>query len=122
AAQFAMQWNWKQPPARWTEVVLAVAEHDDGEVEFNSGDLLTSAGGPVNFSMKKFDAGRCTKLARIALSRSRYVALLTSMHMVFLYEDEARENKEADAFLQAEKEKQKVWISELSIDTEEMKK
>ena len=49
AAQVAMDWRKKDRPERWTETVIAIAEHDDASIELEADDLLTPQGGPVNF-------------------------------------------------------------------------
>ncbi len=102
AAQLAMQWKIKDRPKRWVETVLAIAEHDDAETELDGENLLTSTGGPLNFSMKKFDYNHCNKLSCLTVTKSSYIALLTSMHMDFLYGKEANTNKEAAKFLSSQ--------------------
>jgi len=52
SAQIAMQWRKKDRPERWTETVLAIADHDDAQIELEANDLLTPLGGPVNYKMK----------------------------------------------------------------------
>ncbi len=119
AAQLAMEWRRKDRPRRWTETVLAIAEHDDAEVELDDNTLLTPTGGPINFDMKTFDPARCRKLSLLTQTKSRFIALLTSVHMVFLYEKEAAENKEANTFLSEQKRLQQSWAKELGMEKEE---
>ncbi len=119
AAQLAMEWRRKDRPRRWTETVLAIAEHDDAEVELDDNNLLTPTGGPINFDMKTFDAARCGKLSLLTQTKSRFIALLTSVHTVFLYGKEAAENKEAKAFIEEQKRLQGVWAKELGMEKEE---
>ncbi|QJD95188.1 DUF3891 family protein [Mucilaginibacter robiniae] len=115
AAQVAMHWSVAERPQRWTETLLAIAEHDDAQTELQSDDLLTPQGGPVNFSMKLFEPEHCQRLADFALSKSRYIALLTSMHMVFLYKKEGNTNPLVKPFLQEQQRLQKQWCKELKI-------
>lgn len=122
AAQIAMQWKVKERPQRWTETVMAIAEHDDAEVELDGEALLTQTGGPLNFSMKTFDLAHCQKLAMLTLTKSRYIALLTSLHMDFLYRKEATENKEAKLFLKEQQNKREEWRKELGVSNEALKK
>ena len=119
AAQLAMEWQRKDRPRRWTETVLAIAEHDDAEVELDGENELTPTGGPINFDMKTFDLAHCRKLSLLTQTKSRFIALLTSVHMVFLYEKEAPENKEASAFLEEQKRLQQSWAKELGMEKEE---
>ena len=119
ASQLALQWNVKERPLRWMETLLAIAEHDDAEVELSGENLLTPAGGPLNFSMKTFELKHCESLALLTQTKSRYIALLVSMHMVFLYHKEEATNKEAQLFLKEQKLLQAKWLKDLGIKKEE---
>ena len=120
AAQFAVQWKWKTPPARWTELLLAIAEHDDAENELDGENLLTATGGPLNFDMKNFELQHCQKLASLTITKSRYIALLTSMHMVFLYSKDEAMIPEAKTFLDSQRSLQATWRKELQLSKEEV--
>jgi hypothetical protein len=119
AAQLAMHWSVKERPHRWTETLLAIAEHDDARTELESEQLLTPQGGPLNFDMQLFDPEHCRLLANLSLSKSRYIALLTSMHMVFLFKKEASTNPLVKPFLKEQEKMQKQWLKELHIKPEE---
>ena len=120
AAQVAMQWRKKDRPERWPETVLAIAEHDDAETELEADDLLTAQGGPVNFAMKKFDPKHCRRLQDYSFSKSRYIGLLTSMHMVFLHQKEAETDPKAKAFVKEQLLLQEQWLKELKISKQEI--
>lgn len=122
AAQLAMQWRAKDRPERWTETVLAIAEHDDAEVELDGENLLTSTGGPLNFDMKVFEAEHCRRLAALSQTKSRYIALLASLHMEFLYRKDAGEMPEAEVFLKEQKALRSVWQKELGLTEEEIQR
>jgi hypothetical protein len=115
AAQAALHWRKRDRPERWMETLLAIAEHDDASVELEADDLLTEQGGPVNFNMKLFEADHCQRLLDLSLSKSRYIALLSSMHMVFLHQKEAQHNPQAKNFLDEQKKLQAQWQAELNI-------
>lgn len=119
AAQLAFQWKADKRPTRWIETLLAIAEHDDAEVELDGENLLTPQGGPLNYDMKKFDLDHCIRLSRFSVTKSRYVALLTSMHMQFLYQSENKTSAQAGAFLAAQQKLQSEWRRELNISKEE---
>ena len=53
AAQFAYHWKKSERPDRWVETLLAIAEHDDAEVEL--GEFITWLNGvmPVLFFCAK---------------------------------------------------------------------
>lgn len=118
AAQLAMQWRAKDRPERWTETVLAIAEHDDAEVELDGENLLTPAGGPLNFAMKNYEEEHARKLAVLSQIKSRYIALLTSLHAEFLYKKEEAERPEVKAFLTEQRRLQEGWRNELGLEKE----
>jgi hypothetical protein len=122
SAQLALHWAIKERPLRWTETLLAIAEHDDARTELESEELLTPQGGPVNFDMQLFDPDHCRLLYHISLSKSRYIALLTSMHMVFLFKKEAGTNPLVKPFLKEQEKLQKQWLKELQIDAAEARR
>src|SRR4051812_18935903 len=122
AAQAAMHWKIQERPKRWLETLLAVAEHDDAEVELDGENLLTETGGPLNFSMKHFDIKHCELLSMLTITKSRYIALLVSMHMDFLYRKEEKDDKEVHKFLQQQRSLQAGWMDQLGIDRKEAEK
>ncbi|MGI4750793.1 MAG: DUF3891 family protein [Janthinobacterium lividum] len=122
AGQLAAQWKTAERPERWTETLLAIAEHDDAQTELEQDDLITEKGGPVNFKMKTFELAHCQQMIDFSLSKSRYIALLTSMHINFLHVKEALHNAQAKAFLQEQEKLRATWLNELQISLEEAEK
>ncbi|HTE27911.1 DUF3891 family protein [Flavitalea sp.] len=115
AAQLAFNWRIKDRPERWVETVLAIAEHDDAENELDGERLVTPAGGPLNFDMKSFELPHCKKLASLTITKSRYISLLTSMHMEFLYGDDEPGSSQAKQFLDEQRSLQAIWRKELKL-------
>lgn len=122
AAQLAIHWQLEKPPDYWLETILAIAEHDDAENELDGESCLTDVGGPINFSMKQFDLENCQKLSSLSLTKSRYIALLTSLHMDFLYRKESKNNNIAKVFLQQQKKARVLWQKQLNISTTELQR
>jgi hypothetical protein len=119
AAQLGAKWQVKDRPERWTETLLAIAEHDDAVVELGDQDLLTPSGGPSNFDMNVFDLSHLEKLSTLTITKSRYIALLTSLHMEFLYRGMAGKNAEARGFLKKQTALRKKWMKELKMTEKE---
>lgn len=115
AAQLCAQWREKDRPARWTETLLAIAEHDDAEVELDGENLLTPSGGPLNFDMKVFDLAHCEKLSMLTQTKNRYISLLTSMHMEFLYRTDANKDTTCKNFLKRQATLRKQWRKALHL-------
>jgi hypothetical protein len=119
AAQVALHWKAAERPERWMETLLAIAEHDDAMIELDGEQLLTEAGGPINFTMKHFELEHCIRLSRFTRSKSRYIALLTSMHMDFVYRNDMEADPKAKAFLLEQRELQSVWRKDLGLSVEQ---
>jgi len=119
AAQLGAQWRAKDRPARWAETLLAIAEHDDAEVELDGENLLTPTGGPLNFDMKGFDLAHCEKLSMLTQTKNRYIALLTSLHMEFLYRAEAISNLRCKSFLKKQTTLREKWRNALQLTEKE---
>jgi hypothetical protein len=122
AAQIAAQWKYNIRTERWIETLLAIAEHDDAQVELERDNLLTPQGGPINFKMKEFEQRYCTQTMDFALSKSRYIALLCSMHLAFVYGKECADNPDAAKFMQAQRLLQKKWQKELELTAAEVQR
>jgi len=72
--------------------------------------------------MKTFELPHCQQMIDFSLSKSRYIALLTSMHANFLHVKEAQTNPQAKAFLQEQEVLRINWRKALKISQEEAEK
>lgn len=120
AAQLAAEWKISERPERWTETLLAIAEHDDAEVELDGENLLTAGGGPLNFDMKEFDPLHYEKLSLLTITKNRYISLLTSLHIEFLSRLHDHKNAKAKSFLKEQALLRKKWMHELNISEKEI--
>jgi len=119
AAQLAVEWKIAERPERWTETILAIAEHDDAEVELDGKNLLTPAGGPLNFDMKEFDPAYYEKFSQLTITKNRYIALLISFHMDFLSRTVPATNAKEKSFLKEQATLRKKWMKELNLTEKE---
>lgn len=115
AAQTAMHWKVKERPEPWTELVAAIANHDDGQRDWQGKNHLTDAGAPLNFMLKPPDVPQVKKIVDNARYRSRWTALLTSMHTTTLYESWRGTNKELDQFLNEQEGYQRKLARSLDV-------
>jgi hypothetical protein len=122
AAQLASHWRKADRSARWVETLIAIAEHDDAQVEMERNDLLTEQGGPVNFKMKKFNLEHCRRTLEFSISKGRYIALLCSMHMNFVYGHFGRDNPEIKHFFSEQAKLIEQWMDQLQLKDAEAKK
>ncbi len=124
AAQLAGQWQRKDTPVRLYETIAAISHHDDLEKEWEE-DNLTEAGAPRDFTlMTNSDAQESIQknanLAKDALYRGRWVALLISMHISRLNEPSRGQFPELDRLLDEQLQNQQRWRKELGIEKEEV--
>jgi hypothetical protein len=85
AAQICANWKTAKQLPRWTEILVAVAEHDDVFNELESGPLVNGNGGPVNFKDNVFNPKASRKLLDMAASKGSFIALLTGRHVDFTH-------------------------------------
>ncbi|WP_445631886.1 DUF3891 family protein [Nostoc sp. DSM 114167] len=124
AAELAGQWRRKDAPARLYETIAAISHHDDLEKEWEE-DILTEAGAPKDFMLSTnadLDAGvdKLANLAKNALYRGRWVALLISMHISRLNESSRGKSSKLDKLLNEQLQNQRRWRKELGIKKEEV--
>jgi Protein of unknown function (DUF3891) len=121
AAQIAGYWHTPDDTAHLVDTIAAIAHHDDLEREWQ-GDHLTKAGAPFDFTLgSDLSVPPLYKHIEEALYRGRWVALLVSMHMSFLNQDNRGQTPEFDEFLDKQIELQRAWRKSLKVkkaDTE----
>jgi hypothetical protein len=120
AVQIAHHWLKDQRPRRWIESLAAITEHDDGQEPLHDHHHLTEAGAPKDFTFLEFDLSQAKKVTETAQYKSRWVALLISRHMTFLYQRLRGKNKEIDKFLDLQMVNQEKWQKELKIIKKEI--
>ncbi len=122
AGQLAMQWKADQRPARWTETLAAIIDHDDGQKDWRAGNHLTEAGAPMDFTLLEMDLGQAKRVVDNARYRSRWIALLTSLHTLALYEKLRGKDKATDEFLDEQQAYQAKLRRSLQIKKEDAEK
>ncbi|GAB4028057.1 DUF3891 family protein [Spirosoma koreense] len=109
AVQLALHWPLANRPVHWAETLIALTEHDDGQDTWEGHNHLTKAGGPLHFQILQYSMAQCRNLIQIGLQKSRWNALLMSMHTSFLYEPKRGTDKELDTFLDQQTANQTHW-------------
>ncbi|HEV7347275.1 DUF3891 family protein [Telluribacter sp.] len=115
AAQLANEWKVAQRPTYWTQTLIAIAEHDDGMAESQSAENLTEAGAPKHFQLLKYSASQYRNVMEIAASKSRWNALMISMHLTFLYGGMKNDEEELKKLVEEQQLFQKQVLKELDI-------
>ena len=115
AAQLAGHWKKENSPVRLYETIAAISHHDDLEKEWEE-NQLTPAGTPLDFTLDPSTSlEKLREMAKNALYRGRWVALLISKHMSFLNEGKRGESAEMDRFLDEQLEHQEHWRKDLKL-------
>ncbi|CAN5163882.1 hypothetical protein BH23BAC1_BH23BAC1_51360 [soil metagenome] len=120
AVQLAHNWQDNLRPKHWIETLAAITEHDDGQEPFRGHQHLTAAGAPKDFTFLEFSLPQAKNVSETSRYKSRWVALLISKHMSFLYESKRGLDKELDIFLNLQIERQKKWLKELKVTTQQV--
>ncbi|WP_129715426.1 DUF3891 family protein [Pedobacter sp. SYP-B3415] len=120
SAALAAQWKKSVRGPRWIELLTAIAEHDDSRIELLQKDLLTAAGAPQNFTMKKIDLQHCEETIFMAQSKSTYIALLCSVHLDFVCPPDV--GREVKNFLGRQAAQREQWRRQLGITAAQLKK
>lgn len=121
AAMLAYQYDIDLPNDIMVPTLLAIAEHDDGVAETLQNKNLTKAGAPRHFRVSddsdKVDLKQQVNVMEIAGSKSQLNALLTSMHLDFIFGDkEHKGDAKLAAFLKAQSTNRKNILKHLNID------
>ncbi|AKD02639.1 DUF3891 domain-containing protein [Pontibacter korlensis] len=99
----------------WVDTIVAIANHDNRQRTWRGKDGLTPAGAPADFTLQPNNLEQARELMHAVRFQSRWVALLTSMHMSYLYESRRSENKTTAAFLDEQLALQKACRQSLRI-------
>jgi hypothetical protein len=116
AAQICARWKTSNQPDRWMDTLIATAEHDDVYNEFENDDLLNPNGGPVNYKMTSFRKEYCERQLEMALTKSRYIALLIAKHIHFVH----GQDPTAKAFCKDLADKEKLWLQQTKATQREI--
>ncbi len=118
AMELGLHWTSAQRPPRFAETLAAILEHDDG---FNDTEVhaLTDLGAPLHFELLEYTLEQCRSVTVLTRQKSRWMALMVSLHMDFLYEEKRGQDPELDAFLNEEKAWRRRYLRELGIGQDE---
>lgn len=118
AGKIAMQWKTSQRPERWIETLAAIIDHDDEQKDWRKGEHLTEAGAPMDFTILELDLEQAKNVVDNARYRSRWIALLISMHTSALYEKMRGQSKDLDDFLDEQQSYQQKLRFSLKVKKE----
>lgn len=115
AAELAFYLKPELQCPNWVETLIAIANHDNRQRTWRGQDGLTPAGAPADFTLQPNNLEQTRALMHAVRFQGRWVTLLTSLHMSFLYEGRRGESKATDAFLDEQQEVQRHYRRSLRI-------
>ncbi len=121
AAQLAAAWAEDYRYHRWTETLVAIAQHDDQENYWESAQHISDIGAPLGFTQVSLETSEFQARSVIAnaCQQSLWIALLISQHNSFLYADLRGKDKALDTFLDEQAENQRQWRKALGLTIKE---
>lgn len=120
AAMLAYQYDIDLPNEIMVPTLIAIAEHDDGVAETLAIKNLTEAGAPRHFRVrdesKKTDLKQYLSVMEIATSKCQLNALLTSLHINFIFGHTVDgDDKKLNAFLKEQEKNRQDILKHLDI-------
>jgi hypothetical protein len=122
AAMLLAGWRQAERVPRWTELLIATAQHDDQEMFWQDSGHLTDIGAPIHFTEGDLDTSRIQAQLVIdnAYRQGVWIALMISRHNSYLYEPRRGEDAKLDAFLDRQKADQAHWRKLIGVSKKEM--
>lgn len=102
----------------WLEMLNSIAEHDDGQQGWKGKNHLTEAGAPKDLTQQKYNLEQARDVVSESAQKSRWVALMTSLHTYHLHRSFQGDSQELDAFLEEQLDYQKSLRRSLGINKE----
>lgn len=120
ALHLGINWHVEKRPVNWIETLVALTEHDDGQDTWEDRHHLTQAGAPMDFNIQSYSVAQARRMIEIALEKSRWNALMVSMHASFLYEPVrhhpvGHQQKKMTEFLDQQQKNQRDWLRMLKM-------
>lgn len=99
----------------WLEMLSSIAEHDDGQQGWKGKNHLTEAGAPKDLTQQKYNLEQGKSVVTESAQKSRWIALMASLHTYHLHHPFRGDNQELDAFLEEQLNYQKSLRKSLGI-------
>ncbi|MGV9003191.1 DUF3891 family protein [Flavobacterium sp.] len=121
AAMIAYQYDIDLPNDIMVPTLIAIAEHDDGVAETLENKNLTDAGAPRHFLVSdessKTELKQYLNVMELSTAKSQLNALLTSMHLNFIFADKIDgDDKILSTFLKEQEKNRKYILKNIEID------
>src|SRR5690606_18339105 len=123
AGKLANELVVKLRPQPWMETLTAIIEHDDQQLNFKEKSYLNDLGMPVDFTEDHQTEDQILERAHRVLNeaalKSKWTAMLVSLHIDFLYNREAYITKKLKKFFASQDKVRKESYAYYNIKAEE---
>lgn len=116
---YYMDEKLRTPEAIWLEMLTSIAEHDDGQTGWKGKNHLTEANAPKDITEQKYNLEQAYRVISESAHKSRWIALMASLHAYHLHQPFSGDAQEVDEFLKEQKKYQKELRKTLDISVEE---
>ncbi|SDB34449.1 Protein of unknown function [Flavobacteriaceae bacterium MAR_2010_188] len=110
----------------WFETMIATTDHDDRQLNFTEKQYLSDLGIPMDFTQNEETVAqilkRCNRVLHDAQNKSRWIYILISLHIDFLYKDLAESSKQIKVFLSEHKDLRNMKLKDMKIKESEANK
>lgn len=100
-------------------MMTAIAEHDDGQRDWQEGKFVNEYGEPMDFTQYDYDLMHAMKAVTEASYKSLYIKLIVSRHVTELYSHAPNASDELKNYLSEQKGQQKDLLSLLKLSHNE---
>lgn len=123
AGKLANELLVKLRPLHWMETLTAIIEHDDQQLNFKEKSYLNDLGMPVDFTEDHQTEEQILERARRILDKaahkSKWTAMLVSLHIDFLYNREEYLDEKLREFFASQEKARKEYYAYYNIEAEE---
>lgn len=123
AGKLANELLVKLRPLRWMETLTAIIEHDDQQLNFEEKSYLNNLGMPVDFTEDHQTEDQVLERARRVLNKaahkSKWTAMLVSLHIDFLYNRKEYPGEKLKDFFASQEKVRKEYYAYYNIQETE---
>jgi len=116
---YYLQDSFHPEKTSWLEMLTSIAEHDDGQPDWQGKNHLTEAGAPRDITEQKYNLEQAKRVVSESAHKSRWVALMASMHTYYLHRPFKGDNQDMDDFLKEQQAYQNVLRKTLNVSQKE---
>lgn len=99
----------------WIETLIAIAEHDDGQRNWQNGKFVDDEGHPIDFTAFDYDLEHAQKVVTEASYKSKWITLLVSKHITEIYSNASKHSDDVVQYRSNQLLKQKNLLKYFNL-------